>query len=326
VDLLWNGSDPDGDNLIFDVYLEVENSKPNTLVSLNQVDASFNPGTLLPNTHYYWKVISHDVHGATTLGPVWDFTTGTGGITPGEMILIPAGSFQMGCDPAHNNGDYCFSADELPMHSVNLDAYRIDKFEVTNAMYAQCVSAGACAAPAYTSSYTRSYYYGNPTYANYPVLYVSWYDAANYCSWVGKRLPTEAEWEKAARSSDTRTFPWGDASPTCLLVNGYVNGDCVGETSAVGSYPAGASPYGVMDLTGNVWEWVNDWWSDTYYSISPPSNPPGPASGLFKVVRRSGWGYYGYDNLRSVALRGYLADPAGRGSDVGFRCGAYLVP
>lgn len=268
----------------------------------------------------YKEIASYEV---LAIGKKWVLAQASTPPPFSGMVLIPAGTFRMGCDSAHNGGYTC-NADTLPLHTVYLDTYRIDRTEVTNAQYAACVAAGTCTAPSSDSSSTRPSYYRNPTYANYPVMWVSWYQADTYCRWASKRLPTEAEWEKAARGEgDTRPYSWGEQSPTCALANihPWPSPICVNDTSAVGSYPAGASPYGVQDMVGNVREWVNDWYGAEYYYSSPYYNPLGPASGTYRGLRGSG--FFWSEKYLSIVYRWSWAGPPTRQDfDIGFRCAA----
>jgi serine/threonine-protein kinase len=226
------------------------------------------------------------------------------------LVYVPEGEFTMGSDSY---------PEEMPIHTVYLGAFWIDQTEVTNGMYVKCVSAGICQEPLATTSRTHVNYYGNSEFNNYPVVAVKWNMAKVYCEWTGRRLPTEAEWEKAARGTDGRIYPWGNDVPNKDLLNYNKN---VGDTAEVGNYPEGKSIYGAYNMAGNVWEWVNDWYSETYYQSSPTSNPLGPDSGIERVMRGGSW--EGLDtHVRSVS-RGYF-NPNKSTSKYGFRC-ARSVP
>ncbi len=259
------------------------------------------------------------------------------------MIRIPAGEFWMGSPEGEGDND------ERPQHKVYLSEYYIDKYEVTNEQFERFVKATGHQTDAERlgSGYVcdkdsskwidkkgvswRTYY----SYAtrNHPVVLVSWNDAKAYCDWAGKRLPTEAEWEKAARGTDARQYPWGNSAPgssrngnfvdeaakrqfpNWTVISGYDDGYLY--TAPVGTYPAGASPYGCLDMAGNVWEWCNDWYGENYYSTSPSNNPEGPSSGSFRVNRGGSW-YYGARYLRCANRAG--GGPSYRDGGLGFRC------
>jgi formylglycine-generating enzyme required for sulfatase activity len=221
------------------------------------------------------------------------------------MILFPEGPFTMGSD----NGD----SDEKPVHEVYLNDFYIDRYEVTNALYKDCVTASACDEPQNTGNYDNS------QYADHPVVYVDWNMAKAYCEWRGAQLPTEAQWEKAARGKDGRTYPWGE-DIACNKAN-YL--DCVGDTQPFGSYENGQSPYGISDMAGNVWEWVADWYSVRYDENSPAENPLGPDSGQYRVLRGGAWNQDSY-LLRTSARLG--SAPTDVYLSFGFRCASDSTP
>jgi formylglycine-generating enzyme required for sulfatase activity len=222
-----------------------------------------------------------------------------------EMVYVPGGTFQMGSTDG-------LAGNEQPVHAVTLDGFWIDQTEVTNSQYARCFADGICFSPSKSGSSTRDSYYGDSQFDDYPVLYVSWYDAATYCGWAGGRLPSEAEWEYAARGPDGHIYPWGNDYPDGGLLN---YGEFVGDTAQVGSYPDGASWVGAMDMAGNVWEWVNDWYGE--YSSEVQTNPKGPETGEERVLRGGSW--YGIREWLRAASRGSVP-PVVRTDYYGFRC------
>ena len=222
-----------------------------------------------------------------------------------EMMYVPAGEFVMGS----NDDD-----DEKPPHTVYLDSFYIDRYPVTNAEYKKFVDATHHPPP-------KHWWNGQipPGKENHPVVYVSWLDAVAYAQWAGKRLPTEAEWEKAASWDDIkkekRVYPWGnDFDPR--KCNSSESG--IGDTTPVGKYsPQGDSFYGVADMAGNVWEWCADWYDENYYKNSPKENPKGPASGRYRVRRGGSWLSNSIDVRAANRL---INEPDNRNIHLGFRC------
>jgi len=232
------------------------------------------------------------------------------------MVLVPSGPFPMGVPPGDRDG----GRDEYPRHEVHLDAFYIDAYEIKNLSYLEFVKAAGHRIPQHPNNQARTLWKDGQVsiaVAERPVVNVDWHDADAYCRWAGKRLPTEAEWEKAARGTDDRRFPWGNVEPTAKHLN--FNQQWIGEKTLmpVGSYEAGKSPYGAYDMAGNVWEWVADWYDPAYYEKSPAKNPKGPEKGTDKVLRSSGWA------VETPLVRIFTrvkSDPLIRNESTGFRC------
>ena len=253
------------------------------------------------------------------------------------MVYAPPGEFEMGSDDAevdlalemcNQTYDGCqreWFEVEQPVHSVALDGFWMDRTEVTNAQYRLCAEVGACDPPASSASDSRSTYYGDSAYDAYPVIHVNWYQAEAYCAWAGGRLPTEAEWEYAARGPEGRRYPWGDEYDGARLNSCDVNcgygwaeeafDDGYGDTAPVGSYPGGASWCGALDLAGNVWEWMADWFGD--YSPERQLNPSGSSSGTDRTLRGDS-----ADGTRSVSrcAARHGMSPTRSYKYTGFRC------
>jgi formylglycine-generating enzyme required for sulfatase activity len=221
---------------------------------------------------------------------------------PSEMVQVPAGDFDMGCNDAVD--DAC-SDDEKPLHTLSMSGFEIDRTEVTQAQYTACLSAGKCEAPSCD---------WNCDNQDFPASCVTWTQANAYCGWAGKRLPTEAEWEKAARGEQDTKYPWGNDEPDCSLAN--MSG-CTSAAMAVGSLDAGKSPFGALDMAGNVVEFVADWYDEAYYTDSPAADPPGPKSGK-RYVGRGGGFNSGAEFLRTSKRDWY--DATDTAAALGFRC------
>ncbi len=251
---------------------------------------------------------STDVGAGTPIAPLKTRASARDGM---QLVYIPEGEFWMGSD----------AQDDLasrPAHKVYLDAFWIDKTEVTNAMYAKCMDSGKCPEPLAASGLNP--YFGKADYANDPVIYASWHYARMYCAWAGRRLPTEAQWEKAARGTDMRAFPWGNQPPDMNLLNFDGN---IGQPVPVDRYPLGASPYGVLNMAGNLREWVADWFSPVYYRDLPYDNPKGPPGGALKSLRGGAYD----DHAREARVFERLGhDPTSAGRNRGFRCAVAAGP
>ncbi len=231
--------------------------------------------------------------------------------TPPRMIYVPAGEFIMGNESEFSN--------ESPKRKVYLDAFYIDQYEVTNAEYKEFIDATGHPMPYISALWAEPFNWRNGTYppgkGDHPVVLVSWNDAAAYAKWAGKRLPTEAEWEKAARGTDGRAWPWGNDWDIglCNIKESFIN-----STTPVYLYEKGKSPYGCFNMAGNAMEWTADWYSEKYYARSPTSNPPGPPAGSFKVARGGAWD----SNISLYARTGYrhYFSPDKKTPSIGFRC------
>ncbi len=221
-----------------------------------------------------------------------------------RLHYVPAGTLEMGNDDGW--------AGQKPVHNVPLEAFWIDETEVTNRMYALCVEEDSCRLPVEKTSYSRDPYYQGPTYAHFPVIHVSWEDASAYCRWAGRRLPTEAEWEMAARGTDGRLYPWGNQAPTSELLNNF-NVSFLEDTVKVGSHPGGASPFGALDMAGNVWEWTADWFKPY------PGGEPAASDSFGEIYRVLRGG--SFVDAADATTR-YPNDPALQMHDIGFRCAA----
>lgn len=252
----------------------------------------------------------------------------------GSIVDVPAGEFKMGCN---NVVDFDCSYDEYVRHDVTLSAYKIDKYEVTVGEYQKCVDSGNCSEAHYNDGECILFDHKGTLGSSFqeknkPVVCVEWAEAVKYCEWAGKRLPTEAEWELAARGKKELKYPWGNTPEAncdyAVMIIFHGGEDEIPKTGCgtsspmvVGSKKAGESPYGAYDMSGNVYEWVSDWYDEYYYEDSPDENPTGPETGTLRVIRGGSWISSLYDTDLNLRVSGRdFSDPGLGVYDIGFRC------
>jgi formylglycine-generating enzyme required for sulfatase activity len=338
VRITYDVSDADGDQVTARVMCSLDNGAHFDVLPVSvsgDVYVVMAPG---PGKTILWNAAA-DYPGrywSQVVAQVW---VSDGPALAGEMVPVPAGNFTM--------GQAGITSCELPVHVVYLDAFYMDKFEVTNAEFKQFMDAGGYDtqglwsvegwAAKQSNGWTQPAYWGNdayhsgPAWPGFPVIGVSWFEAEAYANFAGKRLPTEAEWEKAARGTDQRTYPWGNSIDGSRANYGG-SGDPYDGTTPVGFYDGrlnpnppfqttdSPSPYGAYDMAGNVSEWVKDWFECSYYSSSPALNPQGPSTGYYRVMRSGSWNDApGYLGSAYRCDHNYYV-PWSRDPIIGFRC------
>ena len=344
VRITFDVSDADGDQVAARVICSSDNGVTFDLLPVSVSGDANRPMSPGAGKEIIWDA-ARDYPGRYWAQVVARVVVSDGPVASGEMVFVPGGAFYMGSTSG--------PSDEQPQHAVYVDPFYIDKYEVTNAELQAFIDAGGYTTQAFWSAdgwawrvsntVTEPLYWGDesyhsgPGYPGFPVIGVSWFEAEAYANFVGKRLPTEAEWEKAARAPDTRTYPWGDQPLSPDRANYDNSGDPFGRSTPVGFYNGqlfpnppfqttdSPGPLGTYDQAGNVWELVRDWYDGNYYSTSPTNNPTGPQNGTYKVVRGGSWNNDSpqlLDYLR-VANRGYATVGVYRWArlyHVGFRC------
>jgi formylglycine-generating enzyme required for sulfatase activity len=337
VQITYDVSDVDGDSLATSLVCSSDNGVTFDLYPVTvsgDIRLPITPGT---GKQITWNAVK-DYPGRFWSQVVAKVVVSDGPSIAGPMALVPGGSFTMGGPDA---------ADQQPVHPVSVDSFYIDKFEVTNAEFEAFINAGGYSTQAFWSEsgwmwrtsmnvtapeyWTTGQYNSGPSWPGFPVVGVSWYEAEAYARYAAKRLPTEAEWEKAARSTDSRTYPWGSGVDGSRA--NYLNsGDPFTPWSTPVAFFDGRlhpsppfqttdspGPHGEYDQAGNVWEWVQDWYGPDYYAASPASNPPGPIQGTQKVFRGGGWDL----DVAGPGMKTYYRNetiPSQRFSSIGFRC------